>query len=130
MNYSPKFDRLCNTIRKQIKEIACDELAEKRLKYPELLLLDVREEAEWQFGHIDGALWISRGRVEREIEKQALLGSSHPIVVYSKAGYRSILTAYFLQKMGYEDVASLRGGFNAWLDAGWPEILPDQPLTD
>lgn len=130
MMFSPRFELLCKTMRTSIAEIRCDQLAEKRLQHAELLLVDVREEAEWQLGHIDGAIWLSCGRIEREIERLAVLGDSHPIVVYSKAGFRSVLTANYLQMMGYTQVFSLQGGLNAWLDAGWPETPPDQPITD
>lgn len=79
-------------------------------------LIDVREASEWNQGHLPRALHLSKGVIERDIEK-AVPDLSTKIVLYCGGGYRSVLAAYNLQLMGYTNVVSMDGGFRAWLEA-------------
>ncbi len=84
-------------------------------------LIDVREDAEWAQGHLPGAVHLSRGVLEREIET-LVPDPAADIVVYCASGARSALAAESLRRMGYAKVSSLEGGLRAWLDSGDPIV--------
>jgi rhodanese-related sulfurtransferase len=88
------------------------------------ILLDVREPVEWE-SHIDGALQVPRGLLEFAADPasprhKVELDPSGRVIVFCRSGARSTLAAYTLKIMGYEKVANLDGGFNAWKEAGLP----------
>jgi len=92
----------------------------RRLDAPkDFHLLDVREDHEWTEGHIPGAIHLSRGILERDIEV-AIPDREAEILLYCGGGYRSALAAENLQKMGYKRVLSVDGGWRGWVDAGFP----------
>ncbi len=81
--------------------------------------LDVREGDEFQAGHIPGALHVARGVLEFKVGMlPQLADKAQPLVVYCKSGGRSALATYTLQQMGYSQLRSLAGGFDAWSGAG------------
>lgn len=82
-----------------------------------LHLIDVREDHEWQAGHIPGAQHLGRGILERDIER-ILPNLDSDIVLYCGGGYRSALAADSLTRMGYRRVRSLAGGYRGWCTAG------------
>ena len=82
-------------------------------------LLDVREQDEWARGHLPGARHLGKGIIERDIES-TIPDVDAPIVLYCGGGYRSALAADALRLMGYTNVASMWGGWRAWIDAGLP----------
>jgi rhodanese-related sulfurtransferase len=84
-------------------------------------LIDTREDSEWLRGHIPGAIHLSRGVLERDIEK-TVPDKNQPIVLYCGGGFRSALAAESLQKMGYRNVISMDGGWRGWTEAGFPII--------
>ncbi|MCC2644669.1 MAG: sulfurtransferase [Burkholderiales bacterium] len=81
-------------------------------------LIDVREDHEWVQGHIPNATHMARGIIERDIEK-SIPDKSAPIILYCGGGFRSVLSAYNLQKMGYTNVISMDGGIKDWLNHGF-----------
>ncbi len=83
------------------------------------ILIDVREDREWVAGHAAGAVHLGRGVIERDIE-QMIPSRETPLVLYCGGGYRSILAAESLQKMGYTNVMSMAGGWRDWCAAGFP----------
>jgi molybdopterin/thiamine biosynthesis adenylyltransferase/rhodanese-related sulfurtransferase len=85
--------------------------------------VDVRERDEWEEGHIPGAVHIPRGSLEGRIEG-AVPDRSQAIVVYCAGGSRSAFAARTLEELGYENVASLAGGFTDWKRNGFPFELP------
>jgi rhodanese-related sulfurtransferase len=87
------------------------------------LLIDVREDHEWQDGHAAGAMHLGRGILERDIEKVEP-AYNREIVLYCGGGYRSAMAADQMQKMGYTNVFSMAGGIRAWREAGLPEEKP------
>lgn len=87
------------------------------------VVIDVREQDEWDQGHLPGAVHISKGYLETRIE-DAVPDRSTPLTLYCAAGVRSLLAARALREMGYEDVASMSGGFGAWKQAGFDFALP------
>jgi molybdopterin/thiamine biosynthesis adenylyltransferase/rhodanese-related sulfurtransferase len=94
----------------------------------EAVFLDVRERDEWEEGHIPGALWIPRGNLESRIEA-AVPDRAQQIVAYCSAGNRSAFAAKTLADLGYENVASLAGGFTDWKRNGGAFSVP-RVLTD
>ena len=83
------------------------------------VLVDVREDNEWDAGHAAGAVHIGRGVIERDIVG-LYPDKATEIVLYCGGGFRSALAADMLQRMGYEKVWSMDGGWKAWKDAGAP----------
>ena len=80
-------------------------------------IVDVRENDEWEQGHIPGAAHVSKAYIEQQIEA-AVPDRSHPVVLYCAGGIRSLFAGQTLRQMGYTDVASMSGGFQAWKGQG------------
>src|SRR4051812_8687227 len=118
MSQPNRFQKLVAEAKKQITEISPAE-AQEQTERGNAILIDVREEDDWQEGHADGAKHLSRGEIELEIEEQ-VPDLKTPIICYCGGGSRSALVAESLQKMGYENVRSLAGGFRAWKEADLP----------
>jgi molybdopterin/thiamine biosynthesis adenylyltransferase/rhodanese-related sulfurtransferase len=87
------------------------------------ILIDVRETSEWEQGHIGGAHHVSRSYLEQDIEGVAP-DHDAPVILYCAGGIRSLFAAQTLQAMGYADVASMSGGFQAWKSEGRPFSQP------
>ena len=83
------------------------------------MLVDVREDHEWQAGHAASAVHLGKGIIERDIESR-VPEKATKLVLYCGGGFRSALVAEALQKMGYTDAISLDGGWRAWQQAGLP----------
>ena len=107
---------LFSEARARIREVSADETVRLRAERPGLVLIDCREPNEWNLGRIPGAVFIPRGILESNIEAAA--ARDQPVILYCASGNRSALAVESLQSMGYADVASLRGGFRGWVDAG------------
>jgi sulfur-carrier protein adenylyltransferase/sulfurtransferase len=90
------------------------------------LILDVREQDEWDEGHIPGAVHIPRGNLESRIEGAAR-DRERPVLVYCAAGNRSAFAAQTLGELGYTDVVSLAAGFTDWKRNGFP-VVRDEGL--
>jgi len=116
---NPGFQALVKDATARIHEITVPQLQAMINADPKPLLIDVREDSEWQAGHAAGAIHIGRGVLERDIET-AVPRKDAQIVVYCGGGARSALAADTLQKMGYTRVLSLAGGLNAYRLAGLP----------
>lgn len=87
----------------------------KALASDEAVFIDVREPPEWKDGTVPGALTIPRGVLEwKSADEKSLENKSAPIIVYCKTGGRSALAAQSLQQLGYDNVKSLAGGYEAW----------------
>src|SRR6266571_5002847 len=117
----PNYRELLQQARSEISEIDATQ-ARERIESGEPVVVDVREQEEWDEGHIPGAVHIPRGYLESRIERAAP-DPSHPVVVYCAAGNRSAFAAKTLEEMGYEDVVSLAGGFTDWKRSGFPVEL-------
>ncbi|MBL9004412.1 MAG: universal stress protein [Myxococcales bacterium] len=137
MDHSPGFLRISEDARSRITEISATELLTwigdrsrgRSGSGVTFHLLDVREDHEWQAGHIPGARHLARGILERDIER-TLPDPQAEIILYCGGGYRSALAADSLQRMGYRRVRSLAGGFRGWQEAGHAvEIEPDHVRT-
>ena len=113
-----RFQKLVAEAKKNITEISPAE-AQVQSDAGNAVLIDVREEDDWREDHAKGAKHLERGIVELEIEEQ-VPDLKTPIICYCGGGSRSSLVAESLQKMGYENVRSMAGGFRAWKEAGLP----------
>jgi len=117
--HSPGFLTLVNDAKKRIRETDVHEV-KRRLDAKEIfLLVDTREESEWARGHLPGAVHLSKGVIERDIEER-IPEKDATIVLYCGGGFRSALAAENLQKMGYRNVISMDGGWRGWVEAGYP----------
>mgnify|MGYP000182659700 CR=1 FL=1 len=114
---------LLREARAQIREVSPPEV--DALPEGEALIVDVREDSEWEQGHLPGAVHISKSYVEQQIEAAAP-DRDAPVVLYCAGGVRSLFAAQTLQQLGYTNVASMSGGFQAWKSAGLPW---DKPVT-
>ncbi|MBA2475534.1 MAG: molybdopterin-synthase adenylyltransferase MoeB [Actinobacteria bacterium] len=110
------YRELLAQVKAEIEEI---DSAEAAARGDAPLFLDVREQDEWQEGHLPGALHIPRGFLESRVEA-AVPERDRPIVVYCAAGARSAFAAKTLVELGYSDVASLAGGYTEWKRNGLP----------
>ncbi len=117
MKHNPGFLALVNHAKARVQEINITEY--QKLPREGHLLIDVREDHEWAAGHAAGAIHLSKGIIERDIETR-VPDPSTKMVLYCGGGYRSALVADALQQMGYRDVISLDGGWRAWNEAGLP----------
>jgi rhodanese-related sulfurtransferase len=118
MEQPNRFQKLVAQAKEHIIEIPPAE-ARKQVEGGEAVLIDVREEGDWQEGHAKGAKHLSRGVIELEIEEQ-IPDVTKPIICYCGGGSRSALVTESLQKMGYQNVRSLAGGLRAWKEEGLP----------
>ncbi len=109
--------------KSQIKEVSLAD-ATQAIQDSDVLL-DVREADEYASGHIPGAVHISRGLLEFKISNAPELASRDlKIVLYCKTSGRAALAAKALNDMGYLNVESIAGGFDAWVAAGNPIAKP------
>ena len=83
------------------------------------VLVDTREESEWNAGHVQGALHLGKGIIERDIEA-TVPDHEATLILYCGGGFRSALVADNLQKMGYSHAISLDGGWRALKESGLP----------
>ena len=119
MVHSPGFLKLVDEARKRIKETNVQEVKHKLDVGEKFHLVDCREESEWARGHLPGAIHLGKGVIERDIEK-TIPDTKSPIIIYCGGGYRSVLAAENIQKMGYTNVLSMDGGWRGWTAAGLP----------
>ena len=117
--HSPAFLALVQESKQRVRETTIPELKTRLDAKEQFHLIDVREDHEWAAGHIPGAIHLSRGIIERDIESQ-IPDREAEILLYCGGGYRSALVADNLQKMGYKRVISVDGGWRGWTAAGFP----------
>ena len=119
MKHTAGFLKIVEDARSRIRELSVEETRERMAKDKEVRLIDVREDNEWSAGHAAGAEHLGKGILERDIETQAP-DKQTELILYCGGGYRSALATDALQRMGYENVYSMAGGWKAWKDAGAP----------
>ena len=118
MNHSPGFLKLTTDAKTRIREISIAEARERLAKNPRAVLLDVREDNEWNAGHAAEARHLGKGILERDLEA-TFPDAGTEIIMYCGGGFRSALACDAAQRMGYVNVFSLAGGFKAMVGAGW-----------
>lgn len=119
MKHSEGFLKIVNDAKRRIKEVTVAETRERLAGNRSGLLIDVREDHEWEAAHAAGAIHLGKGIIERDIEATAP-DKSTELVLYCGGGYRSALAADVLQDMGYTNVWSMAGGWKAWQGSGAP----------
>jgi len=119
--HSPGFLRLVNDAKSRVKEVNIDQY--QKMPKDGHVLIDTREDHEWNASHATGAVHLSKGVIERDIETE-VPDKSTTLVLYCGGGFRSALVADALQKMGYTNAISLDGGWRAWNQAGLPIEKP------
>ena len=115
--HNPGFLNLVNEAKSRIRQVTIAEY--QAMPREGHVLIDVREDREWSDGHAAGAVHLSKGVIERDIEAE-VQDKSQTLVLYCGGGYRSALSADALRRMGYSNVISLDGGWRAWNEAGLP----------
>jgi rhodanese-related sulfurtransferase len=121
MNHSPGFLKIVGDAKKHVSEISVAEARARLAANPNVVLLDVREDSEWQAGHATQAVHLGKGVLERDIE-QLYPDPNTEIIMYCGGGFRSALTCDAAQRMGYQKVHSLIGGYKGMVTAGWPMV--------
>ncbi|HEU0247914.1 MAG TPA: molybdopterin-synthase adenylyltransferase MoeB [Gaiellaceae bacterium] len=117
------YRELLAQVKDEIDEISTIEAHERLESSESPLFVDVREPDEWEEGHIPGALYTGRGRLEQRIEG-LVPDKSRPLVVYCSGGSRSAFAAKTLVELGYENVVNLAGGFVDWKRNGFDMTVP------
>jgi len=117
-DHSKRFLTIVNDAKREITETNVQEVNDRLERGDEFYLVDVREESEWKKGHITKAIYIGKGVIERDIEKN-IENTEAEIILYCGGGFRSALAADNLQKMGYSNVSSMDGGYGGWVKAGY-----------
>jgi rhodanese-related sulfurtransferase len=117
------FLKITADAKQRVKEWNVPEVKRRMDAGEKFLLVDVREDNEWERGHIPGAVHMGRGIIERDIE-EAVPDHTARLVLYCGGGFRSALAADNLQKMGYTSVISMDGGWRGWTEADLPAEKP------
>jgi rhodanese-related sulfurtransferase len=118
-NKPSRFKDIVDDAKRRVHEVTVAEVSDRLKRGEKLHLVDVREESEWIEGHAANAVHLSKGVIERDIEKR-FPDTDAELVLYCGGGSRSALAADNLQKMGYTKVRSMIGGFRSWREAGCP----------
>ena len=117
--HSPRFLAISAEAKSRVLECTIEDLKIRMDQGEPLLLIDVREESEYSAGHIPGAIHLSKGVIERDIET-VVPDPNKEILLYCGGGFRSALSAENLQRMGYKNVVSVDGGWRSWTEANYP----------
>jgi rhodanese-related sulfurtransferase len=118
-DHSPAFLALVNDAKSRIREFTIDEYRRRVAAGERWILVDIREDHEWEAGRIPGAIHIGRGILERDVEER-FPDKAAPLLLQCGGGFRSALSADNLTRMGYTNVVSLDGGIRGWIEAGLP----------
>jgi adenylyltransferase/sulfurtransferase len=119
---APSSRDLLSAARAVVPEVTVDEV-HGRARDPRRVILDVRERYEFEEGHLAGAVHLSKGFLEINIE-DTVPDRSTPITLYCAGGIRSLLGGRSLQDLGYENVESMAGGYQAWKAKGYDFVVP------
>ncbi len=119
MKHNPGFLKLVDEARTRVRECSVADVKCRLDRKEAFHFVDVREDGEYRQDHAVGAVHLGKGIIERDIETK--IPDKHAsIVLYCGGGFRSVLAADNLQKMGYTNVVSMDGGIRAWREAGYP----------
>ncbi len=117
MIHSSEFLEIVEEAKSRIREVTVAEAID-RMK-DGAVLIDVREDNEYEAAHATGAKHMGRGVIDRDIV-QTFPDKGAELILYCGGGFRSALAADMIQKMGYTNVWSMAGGWAAWQEAGAP----------
>ena len=119
------YQQVMDEAKRLVPEVSPDEVKKKLDHANGEVVLDVREQEEVRQGFIPGAVTIPRGFLEIRVE-DAVPDKNTPIIAYCAGGTRSLLAGRILKEMGYGNVVSMRGGYNAWKNQGLPIVEKKQ----
>jgi rhodanese-related sulfurtransferase len=119
MAHSPAFLALIESVHSTVRDVSVQQTLDRMKHSPAPRIVDVREDSEWAAGRIAGAAHIGKGVIERDIEAR-IPDKNAEIILYCGGGFRSVLAADAIQKMGYTNVASMAGGWRDWTASGAP----------
>jgi rhodanese-related sulfurtransferase len=119
VQHPPRFLKIVEDAKTRVRETNVDEVKAGLDRGDKFVLVDVREESEFQKDHLPNAIHLGKGVIERDIE-QKVPDLNTPLVLYCGGGFRSALAADNLQKMGYTNVISMDGGVRGWREKGFP----------
>jgi rhodanese-related sulfurtransferase len=117
MAHNEGFLKLVNDAKSRVRETDITGYRAMRERGEQHVLVDVREDREFDAGHVKGAVHMSKGTIERDIETK-VPDKEATLVLYCGGGFRSALVADNLQKMGYKNPVSLDGGWRALKESG------------
>jgi rhodanese-related sulfurtransferase len=117
--HSPGFLKIVDDAKNRVKECTVADVKNKLDRGEKFVLVDVREDREWEAGHLPKAIHLGKGVIERDVEEK-IPDHDAQIVLYCGGGFRSALAADNLQKMGYTNVISMDGGWRGWKEANLP----------
>jgi rhodanese-related sulfurtransferase len=117
MAHNPGFLKLVTDAKTRVREIGVEDYKNMVSAGEPHVLVDTREESEWTAGHVKGAVHMSKGVIERDVETK-VPDKATTLVLYCGGGFRSALVADNLQRMGYTNAISLDGGWRALKDSG------------
>ena len=117
MEHTEGFLNIVNDAKTRIREVSVAETQQRMAENRDAVLIDVREDNEWNAAHAAGAIHLGKGIIERDIER-TVPEKDTELILYCGGGYRSALASDALQKMGYTNVFSMAGGWKAWQEAG------------
>ncbi len=120
-SHSPLFLAVALSAKSRIKEIDVHEVKAQIESSRPPIVIDVREDNERAAGHIPNAIHLSKGIIERDIEKM-IPDLDAAIVLYCSGGFRSAIATAALKAMGYQNVCSMEGGCSEWVKAGYPFV--------
>lgn len=125
-----RFIELIRECLTDVTEIMPWDLEERLMQNPDVLILDVREQEEFDRMHIPNSMCVPRGILEsacewefEETEPELVQARHREVVVVCRSGHRSVLAVHSLQVLGFENAASLKTGLRGWNDY-------EQPLQD
>jgi rhodanese-related sulfurtransferase len=119
MQHSEGFLKLVHDAKSRIPQCTAGDVMDRFERGDTFHLVDVREDNEWEAGHVRGAIHLGKGIIERDIER-TIPDHDACVILYCGGGYRSALAAEALQKMGYTNVISMDGGWRAWKENEFP----------
>ena len=117
--HPPRFLKIVDDSKKRVRETTVDEIKSRLDRGDKFVLVDVREESEWQKDHLPGAIHMSKGVIERDVEHK-VPDLNTEMVLYCGGGFRSALATDNLQKMVYTTVISMDGGVRGWREKNYP----------
>lgn len=121
MQHNPRFLALVDDMRRDIDEVDVHQVKRWQEMSKPFVLIDVREESEWKKDHLPDAVYLGKGVIERDIETR-FPELATPLVLYCGGGFRSVIAAENLKRMGYQNVISMDGGYRGWVEAGYPLV--------
>ena len=117
--HPPRFLKIVEDAKQRVRETNVDEIKARLDRGETFVLVDVREDREFDADHLPGAVHLGKGIIERDIEARVPELNSE-MILYCGGGFRSALAADNLQKMGYTNVISMDGGIRDWREKGFP----------